>query len=94
MSTDPMAWQKDGVCATPREGADWFARKNGQAARAAKRWCAVCPVRDACLTFALTDPGILEHIGLEGIWGGTDEQERAWLKDPAFDTVWDEVPRD
>lgn len=90
---DPMIWQLRGICQEPKKGADWFARKNAEPARQAKRWCAVCPVRDRCLDFALTDPGVLGR-GPEGIWGGTDEQERAWLKDPKFDDIFSEWASD
>jgi WhiB family redox-sensing transcriptional regulator len=41
---------------------------------AALEFCAVCPVRAQCLTVALTDRSLI------GIWGGTDEAERARLR--------------
>lgn len=40
---------------------------------AAKRVCAACPVRQACLSFAL-------HTDVDGIWGGTTHAERAELR--------------
>lgn len=48
------------------------------AAEAAKAVCLVCPVREACLTYAL------ETKQEAGIWGGLTEDERrrvrrAWL---------------
>lgn len=85
-----MDWQKDGLCREAREDADWFARRNSPAARTAKRWCGVCPVRDACLVFSLTEPGILGD-GLLGIWGGTDERERNWLREPDFADLLEEA---
>lgn len=36
----------------------------------AKRVCARCPVEDACLAWAL------EHSPVEGVFGGTDPDER------------------
>ncbi len=42
--------------------------------REALAHCAVCPVVDACRDLALADPSIV------GIWGGTDEVERARLR--------------
>jgi WhiB family redox-sensing transcriptional regulator len=36
----------------------------------AKAICATCPVREACLEFALTNR---EH---DGVWGGATERER------------------
>ncbi|QUF07840.1 WhiB family transcriptional regulator [Actinosynnema pretiosum subsp. pretiosum] len=40
---------------------------------AAKAVCGWCPVRQACLTNAL-------HHGVEGVWGGTTEEERRQLR--------------
>jgi WhiB family redox-sensing transcriptional regulator len=42
----------------------------------AKRVCASCPVRAACLAWALA------HPGTAGIWGGTTEDERLVLARP------------
>jgi WhiB family redox-sensing transcriptional regulator len=39
----------------------------------AKAVCAGCPVRSACLVFAL-------ERDLEGVWGGTTEDERRALR--------------
>jgi WhiB family redox-sensing transcriptional regulator len=41
---------------------------------AAKAFCASCPVREACLQFAL------ETNQDAGIWGGADEEERRKLR--------------
>ena len=42
----------------------------GQQARPAKAWCAVCPVRQACLEYALAS------CERWGVWGGLTEHER------------------
>ena len=42
--------------------------------RAAKAVCVLCPVREACLRHALTEPE------LAGVWGGTGEAERVSLR--------------
>ncbi len=42
--------------------------------QAAKAVCGRCPVRDACLQFAL------ETKQEDGVWGGTDEDERRRLR--------------
>ena len=42
-------------------------------AEAAKAICAVCPVREPCLEYAIT------AREKEGVWGGLDEQERRRL---------------
>lgn len=39
---------------------------------AAKQVCAACPLREACLSFAL-------HSDVYGVWGGTTREERAEL---------------
>ena len=38
--------------------------------RRARRTCAMCPVRQPCLEVAITE-------GLEGVWAGTTEEDRA-----------------
>lgn len=42
--------------------------------RAALSFCTRCEIREQCLATALRDPSIV------GIWGGTDEVERARLR--------------
>ncbi len=42
--------------------------------RAALAYCAECPIARPCLDTALRDPSLV------GIWGGTDEVERARLR--------------
>lgn len=51
----------------------WFVAKGGSA-RPAKRICAACPVRVACLDYAL------RHNEAFGIWGGLTEKERKALR--------------
>lgn len=69
-------WQFDAAC----RGEDsalffapgYFERREEKAARElrAKAICAVCPVRDECLEFALA------ARESHGVWGGLNEQER------------------
>jgi WhiB family redox-sensing transcriptional regulator len=40
----------------------------------ARKVCATCPVRDQCLTHAVT------HHEIHGIWGGTSARERRRLR--------------
>jgi hypothetical protein len=40
--------------------------------REAQRICAICPVKLACLAYAL------DNRVNEGVWGGASEQERRW----------------
>ena len=41
----------------------------------AKKVCAACQVREACLTYAMTPPYIVA-----GVWGGTSERERRRMR--------------
>lgn len=48
----------------------WFFPTSDEAERRAVALCRHCPVREACLRFAV------EHEQWHGIWGGTGERER------------------
>ena len=68
-------WRQRAVCARtdpeaffPSPGTD------GAAARMARRVCRGCPVRVACLRFAL------DHDERDGIWGGLSERQRHRLR--------------
>lgn len=61
-------WVEDAAC---REvPTRWFFPVTDEAERRAVALCRQCPVRDACLRFAV------EHEQWHGIWGGTGERER------------------
>lgn len=73
---DDTDWMKDAACHgkdpelwyPPERQQDWIAKRR---IRLAKSVCAECPVRFACLTFAL-------RTGQRfGIWGGLLTKERA-----------------
>lgn len=51
----------------------WFPEK-GDSAKAAKQVCAACPVRQACLDYAM------RHDERFGIYGGLTERERKALR--------------
>jgi WhiB family transcriptional regulator, redox-sensing transcriptional regulator len=67
------AWMEEAACKNkPRvfffpDGDDWVDPRAGGI-------CAVCPVKDECLDFALRNPS------LDGIWGGTSEEERRRIR--------------
>jgi WhiB family redox-sensing transcriptional regulator len=48
--------------------------ENGASARQARIICQKCPVRDACLESALSDPTLV------GIWAGTSTRERRRMR--------------
>jgi WhiB family redox-sensing transcriptional regulator len=66
-------WMEEAACKSePRvfffpDAADWVDPRAG-------RICAVCPVKDDCLDYALRNPS------LDGIWGGTSEEERRKMR--------------
>jgi len=71
-----LAWQRDAACREPGVDPDWFFAAKGDHASMSKALavCAVCPVREQCLQFALSDP---ESIG---VWGGTSAKQRRTMR--------------
>ncbi len=65
---DPNDWRLDAAC-RDLDTAIFFPESDEQA-DTAKAVCASCPVREACLEFAL----ITRQD--DGVWGGLDENER------------------
>lgn len=66
-------WQSDARCRGTN--ADVFFPSLEEDPSPAKSICAECPVRLACLAFAL------EHGEKYGIWGGMTERERSHLSE-------------
>jgi WhiB family transcriptional regulator, redox-sensing transcriptional regulator len=62
------SWMTEGKC---RElPPDIFFPSDGVGVEVARRICADCPVKDACLEYAL-------RCGIQhGVWGGASERER------------------
>ncbi len=72
----PAGWRDRAACAAPGVDPELFfpdRGEHGKAARA-KRICAGCPVRGACLADALAVSGSEDY----GIRGGTTREERRW----------------
>ena len=65
---DPNDWRQDAACRDVDTAVFFPETEDG--AVAAKAVCATCPVRGACLDFAL----ITRQD--DGVWGGLDENER------------------
>jgi WhiB family redox-sensing transcriptional regulator len=63
---------EEGVCAQTDPEA--FFPEKGGSTREAKAVCRVCPVREACLNYAL------DRQERFGIWGGLSERERRQLE--------------
>lgn len=66
------AWMRSALCA--RRGQALFFVGRGGSTRPAMTLCAACVVREQCLEYALDNPE------LQGVWGGTSEQERRALR--------------
>jgi len=69
---DPEDWRQDAACRDLDTAAFFPDSEDGSAA--AKAVCATCPVRNACLEFAL---GSRQD---DGVWGGLTETERRRLR--------------
>ena len=69
---DPDSWRRHAAC-RDLDTAIFFPDTDEEAA-AAQAVCATCPVRDACLEFALVTRQD------DGIWGGLTENERRRLR--------------
>ena len=65
------SWQFDAACRSTNM--DTFFPSADDDSAAAKAICAECPVRMACLAFAI------DHSEQFGIWGGLTEKERRRL---------------
>jgi WhiB family redox-sensing transcriptional regulator len=63
-------WMNLAKCKTMEPGK--FFSHDGDGVREAQRICAICPVKLACLAYAL------DNRLNDGVWGGTSEQERRW----------------
>ena len=61
-------WMDDGLCRDLDPG--MFFPSDGAGVDVARRICGECPVRGACLEFALRNR--IDH----GVWGGASERER------------------
>ena len=61
-------WMSDGLCRDYAPGT--FFPSDGVGVDRARRICAECAVRAACLEYALENR--IDH----GVWGGTSERER------------------
>jgi len=68
MRFDETDWREEAAC-READTAVFFPATDEEAA-AAKAICAVCPVREPCLLFALS------NREEQGVWGGLTEAER------------------
>lgn len=69
---DGTGWMGYALCV--QVDPDLHFPEQGENARAAKRVCAQCFVRDECREYAVADPS------LEGVWGGTTLLERRAIR--------------
>ena len=64
-------WMAEGLCA--EKPPSLFFPSDGVGVDVARKICAECPVKGACLEYALENR--IDH----GVWGGTSERERRRL---------------
>jgi WhiB family transcriptional regulator, redox-sensing transcriptional regulator len=69
-----LSWQEQALCQGVEP--ELFFPSQGQVsvAKAAKQICGMCEVSDDCLRYAL------QHVELDGVWGGTSYRERRDLR--------------
>ena len=72
--TRPYKWQDDALCA--EIGTEMFFPRKGGSTEDAKRICAACDVREACLKYALA----MEE-NPPGVWGGTSPRQRRLMRE-------------
>jgi WhiB family redox-sensing transcriptional regulator len=66
------SWMRGAAC-VGADGEIFFPASSApEAAEEAKGYCSWCPVRTACLEWALANPRLSEC----GVWGGQSEDER------------------
>ena len=71
---EPDEWMRQALCAQTDPMLFYPEEVGGKAAQQAKKICKRCPVREACLTYAL------EHGECFGIWGGTSYRQRRRMR--------------
>lgn len=78
-NADTLEWQLQSACrkADPQlfyMDENMRGKDKEDRIKAAKAVCATCPVRAACLNYAL------DNREVYGVWGGTSEEERARMR--------------
>jgi WhiB family redox-sensing transcriptional regulator len=74
--TRPPIWHLYAACrhTDPTQYAKIFFPQHGHTANKAKKICATCPARKACLEHAVNKPE------LHGIWAGTTPRDRVQIR--------------
>jgi WhiB family transcriptional regulator, redox-sensing transcriptional regulator len=66
-----VSWKEAGNCSeNPLATTELYAVFERDQIEAARTWCATCPVREACLRYALANDEPF------GVWGGMTEKRR------------------
>ena len=73
-NTTETDWRDRAACRKPGVNPELFFPAKGVNARPAKRVCALCPVRQACLSWAL------QAGERHGIWGGVSARDRRGMR--------------
>lgn len=72
--SDDQAWTRQAVCADPEAPYMFPLESDAVGIQMAKDVCGPCPVRDACLSWAL------DRNETAGVWGGYSSEERQALR--------------
>ena len=67
----PVSWQQHATCRSTDPNLFFPTNYSRYTLAAARRYCQVCPVTDACLVYAITSGSD------QGIWGGTTPAQRS-----------------
>lgn len=67
-------WETEAACRDVPKGRFFPTSGDPRTAGEMRDFCATCPVQVECLEYALADPE------LDGIWGGTTETDRRFLR--------------
>jgi len=68
----PPAWTQEGLCG--QSDPELFFPDKGESGKVAKRICLACPVRTACLRWAV------DTQQQWGVWGGMTSRERRRIR--------------
>ena len=74
LPAENQPWMHKGFCADSPTADLWFPTEAAETANYCESLCGGCPVRVACLRYAVA------HPELEGIWGGVSAHQRRLIR--------------
>lgn len=73
---EPEGWRWESLCGSAEADPDWWQSNRVADQTQARRWCAVCPVRELCLRAIMHTEGDMGSQGRKGIFAGFDGLQR------------------